>query len=143
MSRKKVTQVRLSLESLEDRMLLSSMGMLPLPTDTPPPALTSSSQLPGMTTTGANGQQQIVLNSGATRCNDLEIDMDNFVARTSHRLICQLLWRERSESDQPGSRPTVLELTTAVVSNFRDEKCLILHIRAMMINLAPSRQGPS
>jgi len=77
MSRKKVTQVRLGLESLEDRMVLSSMGMLPLPTGTPPPALLSSSQLPGMITTvshgqlpgltmtGENGQEYLVLNSGA------------------------------------------------------------------------------
>jgi hypothetical protein len=39
-----------------------------------------------------------------SRCSGLESGSHNFATHTTHRLLCQLLWRERLLSEQPGSR---------------------------------------
>jgi hypothetical protein len=38
----------------------------------------------------------------------LEIGMNPFASQPPHRLICQLLWRERLRVQQPGWRETIL-----------------------------------
>jgi hypothetical protein len=70
---RKQGQVRLGLEVLEDRMVLSTMGVLPGGLMVPAPSgltlpstLASPSQLPGATTTAPNGQGQIIrMNPGS------------------------------------------------------------------------------
>jgi hypothetical protein len=44
----------------------------------------------------------------ASRRDCLKIGMNISASRTSHRLTGQLLWRERSQPDYPGSRRTYM-----------------------------------